>query len=39
MEMEWPDHVHLLLLLQSWQYIDTNPQNRHKDCFYKEPPP
>ena len=22
-----------------WQYIDTNPQNRHKDCFYKEPPP
>ena len=22
-----------------WQYIDTNPQNWHKDCFYKEPPP
>ena len=78
-----PNHVHLLLLLQSWQdgramlaptatisqivqqfkgavtkhlghsiwqksfhgfemiwqYIDTNPQNWHKDCFYKEPPP
>ena len=22
-----------------WQYIDTNPQLWHKDCFYKEPPP
>lgn len=22
-----------------WQYIDTNPQNWHEDCFYKEPPP
>ena len=22
-----------------WRYIDTNPQNWHKDCFYKEPPP
>ena len=22
-----------------WQYIDANPQNWHKDCFYKEPPP
>ena len=23
---------------QIWQYIDTNPQNWHKDCFYEEPP-
>ncbi len=23
---------------QIWQYIDTNPQNWRKDCFYEEPP-
>lgn len=23
---------------QIWQYIDTNPQLWHKDCFYEEPP-
>ena len=23
---------------QIWQYIDTNPQPWHKDCFYEEPP-
>lgn len=23
---------------QIWNYIDTNPQNWHKDCFYEEPP-
>ena len=23
---------------QIWQYIATNPQLWHKDCFYEEPP-
>ena len=23
---------------QIWQYIDTNPRNWRKDCFYEEPP-
>ena len=36
-------HDHVIRTQQGfemiWQYIDTNPQNWHKDCFYKEPPP
>ena len=36
-------HDHVIRTQQGfemiWQYIATNPQNWHKDCFYKEPPP
>ena len=36
-------HDHVIRTQQGfemiWQYIDTNPQNWHEDCFYKEPPP